>query len=337
MARLAALAATLLLSLPLGATAWAQSAASFPSKPIRIVIPFGPGGITDIVARLLAEPVREILGQPVIVESKPGGSGIVAIQELTRSKPDGHTLMIGVNTTNLLNPIIRAHEMPFDVRKALTPVSALIEAPNVFVATKVNFAPNSVQEFIEYARAHPGELNQAIIGQGSNSHFDFLIMQRKLGFTVVTVPARSGAASAQIDLINGAIHVAMMNAATYTPLVKGGKLKAFAVTGDARTPDLPDTPTLKELGFTDFGTGTWSGLFAPAGTPKEIVDKLHRAFTAAINSPKIQELLPKYTLASIASRSPAEFAKWLDGEFDRWGKVADEFREELGMPPKKKN
>lgn len=328
-------AATLLVASGLCGSAHAQTAATFPNKPIRIVLPYGPGGITDIVARLLAEPVRKILGQPVIVESKPGGSGIVAIQELTRSKPDGYTVMIGVNTTQLLNPIIRSQEMPFDVRKVLIPVTLLLEAPQVFLGTKVNFPPNNVKEFIEYARARPGELNQAIIGTGSNSHFDFLVMQRQYKFTLVTVPARSGAASAQVDLINGAIHVGMLNAATYTPLVKGGKLKALAVTGDQRTPELPDTPTLKEQGYTDFGTGTWSGLFVPAGTPKDIVDKLHKAFTNAIKQPKTQELLAKYTLASIASKSPEEFSRWLDGEFDKWTKVADDFREELGMPPKK--
>jgi tripartite-type tricarboxylate transporter receptor subunit TctC len=329
------LIAPALLVCGLSGAAHAQTAANFPNRPIRIVLPYGPGGITDIVARLLSEPLREALGQPVIVESKPGGSGIVAIQEVSRAKPDGHTLLIGVNTTNLLNPIIRSDEMPFDVRKVLTPVSLLLEAQQVFLATKVNFAPNSVKEFIDYARAHPGELNQAIIGTGSNSHFDFLVMQRKYGFSLVTVPSRSGAASAQVDLLNGATHVAMLNAATYTPLVVAGKLKAFAVTGEARTAELPNVPTLKELGYTDFGTSTWSGLFAPAGTPKDVVDKVHAAFVAAINNPKTQELMAKYTLVSIASKSPEEFSAWLDGQFAYWTPVADQFREELGMPAKK--
>lgn len=315
----------------------AQSAADYPNKPIRLLIPFGPGGLTDIAARLLSEPVREILGQPVIVESKPGGSGVVAFQDLIRSKPDGHTMVIGVNTTNLLNPIIRAHEMPFDVRKVLIPVTGLVEAPQVFLATKVDFPPGNVKEFIEYARAHPGKLNHAVIGSGSNSHFDFLLMQKKYRFNIVTVPARSGAASAQVDLINGAIHVAMMNAATYTPLVKGGRLKALAVTGDKRTAELPDVPTLKEQGFSDFGVGTWSGLFVAAGTPKEIVNKIHHAFTTALASEKIREQFPKFTITSFAHRSPEEFAKWLDAEFESWSRTADEFREELGMPPKKTN
>jgi tripartite-type tricarboxylate transporter receptor subunit TctC len=220
------------------------------------------------------------------------------------------------------------------VRKVLIPVTGLLEAPQVFTATKVDFPPTSVKEFIELARKNPDKFNLAIIGQGSNSHFDFLVMQRRYGFSMVTVPARSGAASAQIDLINGAVHVAMMNAATYTPLVKGGKLKALAVTGESRTADLPDVPTLKEQGYTDFGTGTWAGLFAPAGTPKDIVDKIHAAFTKALGSDKTRAQLAKFTVYSIASPSPEAFAKWLDGEFARWTPTADQFREELGMPKK---
>ena len=315
-------------------SAQAQAAESFPSKPIRLLIPYGPGGLTDITARMISEPLREIFGQPVVVESKPGGSGIVAFQEMTRAKPDGHTLVIGVNTTNLLNPIVRAHEMPFDVRKILTPVTGLTEAPQVFLATKVDFPPNTVKEFMDHARANPGKFNHAVIGQGSNSHFDFLLMQRKYDFSIVTVPARSGAASAQVDLINGAIHVAMMNAATSTPLVKAGKLKALAVTGDKRTADRPDVPTLKEQGFTDFGIGTWSGLFAPAGTPKEVVDKIHAAVTKVLASDKVKEQMQKFSIVSFASESPEAFEKWLDAEFVRWTAHADQFRKELNMPPK---
>jgi tripartite-type tricarboxylate transporter receptor subunit TctC len=317
------------------AGAQAQTAATFPNKPIRLIIPYGPGGLTDITARLIAEPLRDVLGQPVVVESKPGGSGIVGMQELIRAKPDGHTWYIGVNTSQLLNPIVRAHEMPFDVRKVLQPVTRLVEAPQVFMTTLVNFPPKTVKEFIEYAKARPGELNQAIIGTGSNSHFDFLVMGKLFGFKLVTVPARSGAASAAIDVINGAIHVAMMNAATYTPMVKGGKLRAIAVTGDARTADLPDVPTLKEQGYTQFGVGTWTGLFVAAGTPPDIVEKIHGAVVGVLNSEKMRAQLPKFTVAAIPNKSPQEFKDWLDAEFAKWTPIADEFREELGMPPKK--
>jgi tripartite-type tricarboxylate transporter receptor subunit TctC len=225
--------------------------------------------------------------------------------------------------------------MPFDVRKVLTPVTRLVEAPQVFMTTTVNFPPKTVKEFIEYAKARPGELNQAIIGTGSNSHFDFLVMQKLYGFKLVTVPARSGAASAAIDLINGATHVAMMNAATYTPMVKGGKLRAVAVTGEERTADLPEIPTLKEQGYTEFGVGTWTGLFVAAGTPPDIVEKIHAAVVGVLNSAKMREQYPKFTISPIPDKSPAEFAKWLDAEFAKWTPIADEFREDLGMPPKK--
>jgi len=126
----------------------------------------------------------------------------------------------------------------------------------------------------------------------------------------------------------------MLNAATYTPMVTSGKLRAIAVTGDERLPDLPNVPTLKEQGYTEFGVGTWTGLYAPAGTPKEIVEKLHKTFTDVINSPKTKEALRKYTLYSITSKSPEDFSKWLDAEFTKWTPIADGFREELGMPAK---
>lgn len=331
-----AVAMTAAFMIAMAGGASAQSASNFPTKPIRLVLPFNPGGLIDITARLVGEEVRQILGQPLVLEYKAGGNGVVAFNDVIRQEPDGHTLTIGVNTTNLYNPLIRAHEMPFDIRKVLVPVTGIVEAPQLFLATTVNFPPTNVKEFIEHAKANPGKFNHTVVGLGSNSHFDFLLMQRRHGFSIVTVPARAGAASAQVDLINGDIQVAMMNAATYTPVVQGGRLRALAISGESRSPHLPDVPTLKEQGFPDIGIGTWTVLFAPAGTPKPVLDKLHHAFTTALKSEKVQEQMKKLSTVSFAHESPEAAKRWLDSEFEKWTKVVDDLRTELQMPPKDK-
>jgi len=329
--------AAVLASVLLGAGANAQSAGEFPTKPIRLILPFAPGGLIDITARMLSDEVRQILGQPVVLDYKPGGNGVVAFGDVVRQPADGYTLTIGVNTTNLYNPIIRAHEMPFDLRKVLTPVTGLIEAPQLFLATTVNFPPSNVKEFIEYAKKNPGKFNHTVVGVGSNSHFDFLLMQRRHGFSIVTVPARAGAATARVDLISGDVQVAMMNAATYTPVVQSGQLKALAISGSERSPHLPDVPTLKEQGFEDIGIGTWTVLFAPTGTPKPVMDKLHQAFTTALKADKIREQMRKLSTSPFVHENPDAAKRWLDGEFDKWEKIVNDFRTELKMPEKKAN
>jgi len=329
--------AALLTCCLVGTGANAQSATDFPTKPIRLVLPFAPGGLSDITARMLSEEVRQILGQPVVIDYKPGGNGVVAFGDVARQPADGYTLTIGVNTTNLYNPIIRAHEMPFDVRKVITPVTGLVEAPQLFLATTVNFPPNNVKEFIEHAKKNPNKFNHSVVGLGSNSHFDFLLMQRRHGFSIVTVPARAGAGTAQVDLISGDVQVAMLNAATFTPVVQSGKLKALAISGKERSPHLPDVPTLKEQGFDDIGIGTWTVLFAPVGTPKPVMDKLHQAFTTALKTDKVREQMRRFSTASFVHESPDAAKRWLDGEFDKWEKIVDEFRTELKMPEKKAN
>lgn len=335
--RLIKTAAVALLATGISASANAQSASDFPTKPIRVVLPFAPGGLIDITARMLSEEMRQILGQPLIIDYKPGGNGVVAFNDVIRQPADGYTLTIGVNTTNLFNPIIRAHEMPFDIRKVLVPITGLTEAPQLFLGTTVNFPPNNVKEFVEYARQNPGKLNHPVVGWGSNSHFDFLVMQRRYGFSIVTVPARAGAATAQIDLINGDVHVAMLNAATYTPIVQSGKLKGLGISGQTRSPHLPDVQTLKEQGFEDIGIGTWTVAFAATGTPQPILEKLHQAFIAALNTPKVQDQMKRLTLTSFAHANPTAAKQWLDGEFVTWTKIADDLRSELKMPPKKDN
>jgi tripartite-type tricarboxylate transporter receptor subunit TctC len=312
------LAAALLV----GVQALAQGA-DYPSKPIRIVVPYGPGGATDIVARILGEHLKEKFNQPVVVENKPGGNGVVALQETVRAKPDGYTFLIGNITTNLLTPLLGDPPMAFDPFKDLVPVARLADVPGVFLATKVNFPPNTVQEVVDYARARPGEINHNTAGILAYSHIDFLMLQKRTGIKLVAIPLRAGAGGGQIDLMNGAVQIALQNAATVTPLVKAGKLKALAVTSEQRLPALPDVPTLKEAGFDGIGTNAWNAMFAPRAVPKEILDTMTAA-VAEILSGKAAKQLEDLQFTVLPTRSLDEARAWLAKDVQHWTPIVAE-------------
>jgi len=304
--------------LAVGTAASAQAQESYPTKPIRIIVPYAPGGATDIVARVLSDPIREDLGQPVVVENRPGGDGVVAIQEVTRSKPDGYTLMIGNVTTQMLNPLIEGGKMPVDVFKDLTPVMRLVEIPAILVTTKVNFPPTTVKELVEYAKARPGELNYNSAGYLAYSHVDLLTLQKRTGIKMTLIPLKAGAGGGQIDLINGEVHVGLQNAATLLPIVQSGKLRALAVTSANRLPELPDVPTMKEAGFGDIGTNAWQALYAPAATPKDVLEKIHGAVTKALENEKAKTRLKELQFTLVPTKTLAEAQNWVNEEKARW-------------------
>jgi tripartite-type tricarboxylate transporter receptor subunit TctC len=307
------LAAALLL----GTHTLAQ-AADYPTKPIRIVVPYGPGGATDIVARIVGEHLKDKFHQPVVVENKPGGNGVVALQETVRARPDGYTFLIGNITTNLLTPLIGDPPMAFDPFKDLVPVARLADVPGVFLATKVNFPPNTVQEVVDYAKARPGEVNHNTAGILAYSHIDFLMLQKRTGIKLVAIPLRAGAGGGQIDLMNGAVQIALQNAATVTPLVKAGKLKALAVTSEQRLPVLPDVPTLKEAGFDGIGTNAWNAMFAPRAVPKEILETMTTAIAAILTSGPAVKQLEDLQFTVQPTRSLDEARTWLQHEVQHW-------------------
>lgn len=302
----------------------AAPAADYPTKAIRIVVPYGPGGATDIVARILGEHLKDKLRQPIVVENKPGGNGVVALQETVRARPDGYTLLIGNVTTNLLAPILGDPPTPFDPFKDLIPVARLVEVPAIFLATTVNFPPGTVKEVVEYARARPGQINHNTAGILAYSHIDFLMLQKRTGIKLVAVPLRAGAGGGQIDLINGAVHIAMQNAATVTPLVKAGKLKALAVTSAERMAILPNVPTMKEAGFEGIGTNAWQALFAPKNVPKDILDVVTKAVHEALTSEKAVKQLEELQFTLIPSRTAEEAMAWHRKEQEHWKPIVAE-------------
>jgi tripartite-type tricarboxylate transporter receptor subunit TctC len=307
-----------------GFAAAAQADPSYPNKPIRIIVPYGPGGATDIVARVLSENLKESLGQPVVVENRPGGNGIVAIQEVARARPDGYTLLIGNVTTQMINPLIEGSKMPVDPFKVLTPVARLVEIPAILVATKVNFPPNTVAELVEYAKARPGELNYNSSGYLAYSHIDLLMLQKKTGTKMTLIPLKAGAGGGQIDLMNGDVHVALQNAATVTPIVQSGKLKALAVTSATRLAELPDVPTMQEAGFGDIGTNAWQALYAPADTPNDVLETVHQSVMKALSDEKAQAQFTKLQFTIVPTKTLPEAKTWMQGEIARWTPVVQD-------------
>src|SRR2546430_2562739 len=255
----------------------------YPSKPIKVVVPFGPGSATDIVMRIVGEHMRPILGQPVVIENKPGAFGILAIEEMARSRPDGYTLQIGNPGTNVLTPIIYKKKFKVDYDKEVTLVTRLSEVPLVLGATTKDFPPKTYAEFIAYAKANPGKVRYASVGIGSNNHYDMEAFAKWAGIQMLHLPNKGGGAAITNDLVTGDAHVAFVNAASSGGVIKGGQLRALAVMADERLPEYADVPTLRELGYAH-GKGLWSALYAPAATPRDVLETLHKAAVQSLKS-----------------------------------------------------
>ena len=242
---------------------------TYPTKPVRIVVPYAPGGTTDIVARALGEQMREKLGQNFVVENKTGAFGILAIEEMARSRPDGYTLMLGNVTTNATTPILYADKFSIKYDQDVVPVMRLVDLPGLLVTTTKNFAPKTFAELMEYTKANPGKVRYSTTGIGSYPHFDFTLLAKRAGLDMIHIPNKAGAAGSINDVITGDAQISLINIATALPLVKAGQLRAIAIVSDKRSPELPDVLTMAEAGFPDIGTVAWQALYAPAGTPKD--------------------------------------------------------------------
>ncbi|MBC7779386.1 MAG: tripartite tricarboxylate transporter substrate binding protein, partial [Proteobacteria bacterium] len=290
-------------------------------RPVRLVVPFAPGGGTDIVARLLAPPLGEVLGQSVIVDNRAGAAGNIAMEIVARAQPDGYTVLVSNVSTASINPILYAGTLKFDPVKELAGVTLLAAIPNLLVSG-AGFPPTSFKEVIAYARARPGQMNYST-PLGGYSHLDMLDLAARTGMQLVNVPSK-GAGSSAASIINGEIHFSIANAASTTAQVKAGRMKAFATTATKRLPDLPDVPTFTELGFAGVGSDNWNGLFVPAKTPRATVNRLHQATVGVLTRPAIQEGYAKVSVPVAVSRSPEEFDAFVRTELARWGRIIKE-------------
>ncbi len=299
--------------------------APYPNRPIRILVPYAPGGLTDVVARYYAEHLRKAFGQNVLVENKPGASGIIAIEEMARAKPDGYTLMIGNISTNCLTPVLLAKRMHIDYDRDVQIIARLADAPVFFLATTNNFPPKTFQEFIAYAKAHPGDVRYASGGIGAYQHVNTEILAKRAGgLQLIHIPFKDGGPGILKDVASGDTQVSWFNITNPVGMIKAGRVRPLAVAAPQRLAAWPDVPTLDELGFTGFRPSQWSAAFAPAGVPREIIDKLHQAFVAAANTPEMRAIFEKGGMVAPIQASVEDARAWLKQEMETWRRdIAD--------------
>jgi tripartite-type tricarboxylate transporter receptor subunit TctC len=293
-------------------------AQTYPSKPVRIIVPYAPGGLTDVVARLYSEQLRQSFGRGVVVENKPGASGIIAIEEMARARPDGHTLMIGNISTNALTPVVLAKKMKIDYERDVQIVTPLAEVPVFFLATTTNFPPTTFANFLAYAREHPGKVRYGSAGVGSYQQINTEILAKRAGLDLVHIPFKGGGAEILRDLANGDIHVSWFNITNPVGMMKAGRVRALAIAAEQRLSQHADVPTLAEVGFSGIRAAQWVAAFAPSAVPGKIIQTLRQAFVAAMSVPEMQEAFARGGML-VPRQSALEDAKgWLRDEMASW-------------------
>lgn len=311
-----ALAATFLIALPAAAqTTW-------PTKPVRIVVPFAPGGTTDILARAVAPELTKAFGQPFIVDNRAGAGGNVGADLVAKSPGDGYTLLMGTVGTHGINKSLYS-KMPYDPQKDFAPITLVAGVPNVMVMNAEKAAKlgiNNVADFVKYAKAHPGQFSMASSGNGTSIHLAGELFKSQTGIFMTHIPYR-GSGPALLDLIGGNVDVMFDNLPSAMPQIKGGKLKAFAVTSAQRSTAMPELPTVEEAGkLKGFEASSWFGLLAPAGTPPDVVSRIQQEVAKALATPAIKEkMLAQGAIPS--GNTPQEFAKLIDAEITKWALV----------------
>jgi tripartite-type tricarboxylate transporter receptor subunit TctC len=289
-----------------------------PSKPIRIIVPYAPGGLTDVVARLYSEQLRQSLGRGVFVENKPGASGIIAIEEMARARGDGHTLMIGNISTNGLTPVLLAKKLKIDYERDVQVITPLADVPVFFLATTTNFPPQTFGEFLEHARRHPGKVRYGSAGIGSYQQINTEILARRAGLDLVHIPFKGGGAEIIRDLANGDIHVSWFNITNPVGMMKAGRVRALAIAADRRLPQHADVPTLAEVGYPGMRAAQWVAAFAPAAVAPEIVETLRHAFLKAMTVADMQEAFARGGMMVPRQASLDDAKGWLREEMASW-------------------
>lgn len=320
-----------LLSIMLTSACLALGAASadaqdkYPTHPIKILVPYAPGGATDIVARVLGDRLRASIGASIVVENKPGAYGILCLETMARSPADGYTLMIGNVTTNAITPILYHDKMHIDYLKDVVPVMRLVDIPEFLIVTTKNFAPMTVPELVAFARKNPGKVNYGSVGVGSYPDYDMMLFAKRAGdLKMQGIPNKSGASGVINDLLTGSSQASFLNVASTAGLVRSGQLRPLALVNRVRLPEYADVPTMQEVGFDGVGTLAWQGLFAPAGTPTEVLERVQKAMTDALHAPAVAATFDKQNFNRVPTASLADAKTWLAAEMTRWKKITEE-------------
>lgn len=293
-------------------------AQGFPSKTIRIVVPFPPGAV-DLMARYLCEKFPQSLGQPCVVENKPGAGAIIGIDFVAKAEPDGHTLLLAPNNLSILPSLYS--KLPFDAVRDLAPI-ALVSRTPVMIGGNPSFAPRSFQEFIAYVRGNPGKVNFTSCGLASVQHLAGESLKSLAGLQMTHIPYK-GCGPAEVDVLGGQVPVIISNAARFMPQIRAGKLRGYALTGAQRTELAPGYPTVAELGYPGYDFDVWFGLLAPARTPKEIIARLNAETNRVIGLPDVKDRLLSQFYEPIGG-TPEKFAEVIRADIERYGKVVRE-------------
>jgi tripartite-type tricarboxylate transporter receptor subunit TctC len=293
-------------------------AQDYPSKPIRMVVGFPPGGGTDVVARILSPRMSELLGQPIIIENRPGATGTVAAGQVAKSPPDGYTIMMGHVSVNAIAPALFT-KLPYDVIKDFSPIAIAAAVPH-FVVVHPSLPITSLKDLVAHLRSQPGKISFPSAGNGSMPHLAGEIFKSLAGVKVMHVPYKGSGQSMQ-DLLGGQHLVAFDTVPASSPHVRSGKLRALAVSGTNRVKGFPDVPTAAEAGMPEYVVTTWYGLFAPPGTPAAIVNRLHADTVKAMQTPDVHAKLEGIGADGTVSRSPAEFAALVKSDTARYAKI----------------
>ena len=311
--------ATLTMSLGLGfmaLTSPAKAQTNYPDHAAKIVVGFSPGGTTDVLARIVAKGLTEELGETFVVENKAGAGSNIATDQVARAKADGYTLLMMAITTTINQTLY--NNIKFDVEKDFAPVALVAKVPNVLVANK-NMPYNSVKELVEYATSKPEEVVYGSSGSGTSMHLSGELFKQQANVQMLHIPYK-GSGPAMTALLGGEVHVMFDNMPSSAPHIKAGSLKPFAITSASRSPAFPDVPTLQELGYPNFTVDSWFGIVAPAGTPKEIVDKLNATIEKILSKPEVVEQMDGLG-AVIEKNTPAQFGEFISAETKSWGDV----------------
>ena len=294
----------------------------YPTKPVRMIIPFAPGGASDFVGRIVQPRLGELLGQQVVTENRAGASGTLGLEAAARAAPDGYTIYLGNVGTVAINPGVFL-KLPVNPVRDFIAITQVVDVPGVLVVHP-SFKVKTIKEMIASARAYPGKLNFASPGSGSQNRLEMELIRKAEGLDMVHVPYKGGAGPAATGLIAGETHMMFTTVSSVLGHIKNGRLNALAVVSAKRLAQLPDVPTMVESGYPESTSGSWQGIFVPAGTSKDIVDRLYAVLQQTMRSPEVVERLGKGGVEVVTSPSPAAFAAYVAAETSRWGRVARE-------------
>ena len=296
-------------------------AQGYPSKPVRLVVGFAPAGAADVVARTLQEPMQRVLGQPIVVDNKPGAGSSLAAEFVAKSAPDGYTVLIASPSSIFVNPLINSN-LGYQSSRDLVPVTKVSSSP-LIVAVNPGLGVQSLRELIAYAKKNPGKLNYASSGNGSAPHMAAVLFQRVAGVEMVHVPYKGGAPAVQ-SVVAGDTQVSFATPPSVLSLVHSGRLKALAVTSRSRTPLVAGVSGMDEAGLPDYEISFWYGLFVPTGTPAEAVRKIYDAANQAVKAPETEKALAPHGTEASGSRSPEDFGAFLAQDAKLWARLVKE-------------